>query len=184
MVEVGRAGPPAAPLVVVMGVSGSGKTTVGAPLAERWGVEYGEADQFHPQSNIDKMEAGRPLDDADREPWLEAIGRWLAAHEDRGAVATCSALKRAYRDTLRAAAPGTVFLHLESSRSVLEPRMEHRTGHFMPSSLLDSQLKTLEPLQPDEAGLAIDSATPVDDIIDAFVAWWEHRQAPREEASP
>src|SRR3954451_7311238 len=100
------------PLVVVMGVSGSGKTSVGVALAERLAVEYGEADQFHPQSNIDKMTAGRPLDDTDRQPWLEAVGAWLAEHIDSGAVATCSALKRSYRDTLRSAAPTVAFLHL------------------------------------------------------------------------
>jgi gluconokinase len=165
-----------------MGVSGSGKTTVAAPLAERLGVEYGEADQFHPQSNKDKMASGHPLDDADRQPWLEAIGRWLAEHADRGAVATCSALKRRYRDTLREAAPGTVFLHLQAPRDVLAPRMEHRPGHFMPASLLESQLKTLEPLQPDEAGLVVDSESPVDVILDEFVTWWSKQELRSEEA--
>ncbi|MDX6326711.1 MAG: gluconokinase [Nocardioidaceae bacterium] len=175
--------PDAAPLVVVMGVSGSGKTTVGGPLAARLGVEYGEADQFHPQSNIDKMASGRPLDDADRRPWLEAIGRWLAEHEDRGAVATCSALKRSYRDALRAAAPGAVFLHLDAPRDVLAPRMEHRSGHFMPPSLLDSQLQTLEPLEPDETGLVVRSDTPVDTIVDEFVTWWADLRGPSEETA-
>src|SRR4051794_19291868 len=101
-----------APLVVVMGVAGSGKTTVGIALAKRLGVDYGEADDFHPQRNIDKMSSGQALDDADRRPWLNAIGDWLAAHDEVGAVATCSALKRGYRDRLRASAPETVFLHL------------------------------------------------------------------------
>jgi gluconokinase len=172
MEAVSEPGPPAVPLVVVMGVSGSGKTTVGVALAARLDVEYGEADQFHPQSNIDKMTAGQPLDDADRRPWLEALGSWLAGHVDRGAVATCSALKRSYRDTLRAAAPSVVFLHLRADRAVLEPRMEHRSGHFMPPSLLASQLKTLEPLQPDETGLVVDSTTPVGDLVDEFIIWW------------
>jgi gluconokinase len=176
MEAVSDAGPPAVPLVVVMGVSGSGKTTVGIALAERLDVEYGEADQFHPQSNIDKMTAGQPLDDADRKPWLEAVGAWLADHADRGAVATCSALKRSYRDILRAAAPSTVFLHLNADRAVLEPRMAHRKGHFMPPALLASQLQTLQPLQPDEAGLVVDSTTPVGEIVDEFVAWWPDRE--------
>jgi gluconokinase len=90
-------------------------------------------------------------------------------------VATCSALKRHYRDILRSAAPSVVFLHLEADRAVLEPRMEHRKGHFMPTSLLTSQLRTLEPLQPDEAGLVVESTTPVDQIVDEFVTWRAHR---------
>ena len=184
MDEAGQTGPPAPPLVVVMGVSGSGKTTIAGPLSERLGVEYGEADQFHPKSNIEKMASGHPLDDADRRPWLEAIGRWLAEHADSGAVATCSALKRSYRDLLRSAAPGTVFLHLQAPKDVLEPRMQHRSGHFMPSSLLDSQLETLEPLQPDEAGCSVDGNLPVDAIVDAFVTWWDHHQESSEEVSP
>src|SRR3954451_10970555 len=187
MDAVSSAGPSAVPfampLVVVMGVSGSGKTTVGGPLAARLGVEYGEADDFHPESNKEKMHSGQPLDDADRRPWLEAIGAWLAEHPDRGAVATCSALKRSYRDLLRAAAPTAVFLHLQAPRDVLEPRMQHRSGHFMPTSLLASQLRTLEPLQPDEAGLVVDSDHPVDDIVDELVAWWTSRQASSEEVS-
>lgn len=161
-----------APLVVVMGVSGSGKTTVGVALAQRLGVDYGEADQFHPPANIAKMESGHPLDDADRRPWLEAVGRWLSERTGPGAVATCSALKRNYRDILRGAAADTVFLHLDAPREVLEERMEHRRGHFMPPSLLQSQLQTLEPLQPDEAGLVVRSDSPVDDIIGRFLAWW------------
>src|SRR3954469_24294897 len=111
MEAVSDAVPTGLPFVVVMGVSGSGKTTVGVALAARLEVEYGEADQFHPQRNIDKMTAGEPLDDADREPWLQAVGGWLAEHAERGAVATCSALKRSYRDTLRDAARTAVFLH-------------------------------------------------------------------------
>ena len=170
-----------APLVVVMGVSGSGKTTVGDPLASRLGVDYGEADEFHPASNIAKMEAGTPLDDHDREPWLKAIGVWLAEHGDRGAVATCSALKRSYRDLLRAQAPETVFLHLQAAREVLEERMTTRKGHFMPASLLDSQLETLEDLEADEAGFEIENTIPPDEIVNRFVDWFEeHRTAPEE----
>src|SRR3954454_13466593 len=108
MEVVSEPGPSAVPLVVVMGVSGSGKTTVGLALAARLDVQYGEADQFHPQSNIDKMTSGQPLDDVDRQPWLEALGAWLAGQAESGAVATCSALKRHYRDILRSAAPDVV----------------------------------------------------------------------------
>ncbi len=157
------------PLVVVMGVSGSGKTTVGEPLAERLGVDLGEADEFHPQANKDKMSAGEPLTDEDRIPWLHAIGGWLADRD--GAVATCSALKRSYRDLLRDDAPGTVFLHLTAPQDLLSERMTSRKGHFMPASLLQSQLDTLEPLEPDESGLEVDSTVAPDEIVDRFLAW-------------
>ncbi|CAA9350230.1 MAG: Gluconokinase [uncultured Nocardioidaceae bacterium] len=161
------------PLVVVMGVSGSGKTTVGVPLAARLEVEYGEADDFHPQRNIDKMAAGDALDDEDREPWLQAIGRWLAERTDDGAVVTCSALARRYRDTLRSAAPEAVFLHLAVDGEVLKQRMAERQGHFMPASLLESQLAALEPLEPDESGLTVDADAPVDALLDSFDRWWD-----------
>jgi gluconokinase len=163
------------PLVVVMGVSGSGKTTVGELLAQRLRVEYGEADDFHPAANKQKMSAGVALDDDDRRPWLEAIGDWLAEHEGRGAVATCSALKEAYRDLLRRRAPGTVFLHLTATREVLAERMGRREGHFMPVSLLESQLATLEDLGPGEAGLAVESTEPPDVIVGRFLTWWDER---------
>jgi gluconokinase len=155
-----------------MGVSGSGKTTVGVPLAARLGVDYGEADDFHPQRNVDKMAAGQALDDEDRRPWLQAIGRWLSERADQGGVATCSALARRYRDTLRSAAPATVFLHLEVDREVLEQRMATRKGHFMPAKLLASQLAALEPLEPDEPGLTVDADAPLDAVLEAFDRWW------------
>jgi gluconokinase len=166
------------PLVVVMGVAGSGKTTVGIALAKRLGVDYGEADDFHPQRNIDKMSSGQALDDDDRRPWLDAIGDWLAAHHEAGAVATCSALKRDYRDRLRAAAPETVFLHLVGDKALLAQRMTGRKGHFMPTSLLASQLATLEPLEPDEAGIALDIRESADEIVSRFVSWWDSRANP------
>ena len=168
--------PERVPVVVVMGVSGSGKTTVGTMLAQRLEVEYGEADDFHPQANVDKMAAGRPLDDADRRPWLAAIGAWLGEHAGNGAVATCSALKEEYRDTLRASAPSTVFLHVHGSRELLEERMRRRSGHFMPASLLDSQLDTLEPLSERERGLAADVALTPEEIVDRFVVWWQEHE--------
>jgi len=122
------------PPLVVMGVSGSGKSTVGAALAQRLRVPYGDADDFHPPENIAKMTAGEALDDDDRRPWLEAIGRWLAEHDE--GVVTCSALKRSYRDLLREHRPDVVFVHLHGDREVIARRQATRPGHFMPASLL------------------------------------------------
>ncbi len=156
--------------LVVMGVSGTGKTTVGSALAHRLGRKFIEGDSFHPESNVAKMSAGEPLDDDDRRPWLQTLNRLMAAREAEGVptVLTCSALKRAYRDILREDLPeGSVyFVHLAASREVLQARMESRT-HFMPASLLQSQLDTLEPLGPDEAGRRFDVAPPVDIVCDA-----------------
>lgn len=159
---------PARPLVVVMGVTGSGKSTVGAALSRRLQVDYGDADAFHPQANIDKMRADIPLDDDDRAPWLSAIGAWLAEHAETGAVASCSALRRRYRDQLRGAAPSVVFLHLAGNAAVVSARVGSRTGHFMPVSLVKSQYDTLEPLEDDEAGLVVDFDQPVDVIVEEF----------------
>ncbi|RAJ71727.1 carbohydrate kinase (thermoresistant glucokinase family) [Streptomyces sp. Amel2xB2] len=142
-------------VAVVMGVAGTGKTTVGALLAEALGAPYAEADSFHPPANVAKMTAGRPLDDSDREPWLDAIGAWASQQAESGGVVSCSALKRAYRDRLRAAAPHVFFVHLTGDRSLIARRMEQRRDHFMPLTLLDSQFAALEPLQPDEAGAAV-----------------------------
>lgn len=158
-----------APLVVVMGVSGSGKSTVGAALAQRLGVRFGDADDFHPPANIAKMTAGVALDDDDRVPWLEAIGDWLHAQEGRGGVISCSALKVAYRDRLRAHASRVEFVHLHGTREVIARRQASRPGHFMPASLLDSQFDTLEPLGSDEAGMVIDVDQSVDAIVESYV---------------
>jgi gluconokinase len=155
------------PVLVVMGVSGSGKSTVGAAIAQRLRVPFADADDFHPEANIAKMTAGQALDDHDREPWLEAIGEWLVAHLD-GGVMSCSALKRSYRDELRRHAPEVTFLHLEGSREVIAARQASRPGHFMPASLLDSQFATLEPLQRDERGTVIDVDQSVDAIVDQY----------------
>ncbi|MGI5372488.1 gluconate kinase [Streptomyces sp. A244] len=144
-----------APLVVVMGVSGSGKTTVGRLLARRLGVPYAEGDDFHPAANVAKMRAGHPLDDTDRRPWLEEIARWLAGHADSGGVVTCSALKRRYRDRLVSAAPRTLFLHLDGSPELIAERITARQGHFMAPELLHTQFADLEPMGKDEAGAAI-----------------------------
>lgn len=163
----------AVPLVVVMGVSGTGKSTVATRLARRLAVTFGEGDDFHPRSNVEKMASGAALDDDDRLPWLRDIGAWLAEHAATGAVATCSALARSYRDVLRDAAPGVVFLHLYGPEELLAERVRDRSGHFMPPSLLASQLDSLEPLQSDEAGLSLDVTAPLDEIVERSVAWLE-----------
>ncbi len=159
------------PLVVAMGVSGSGKTTVGAALAERLQVPFADADDFHPPQNIAKMAAGIPLDDADRGPWLQTIAAWLGEHADTGGVASCSALKRSYRDILTSVAPHAVFVHLHGDRDVLAARVAGRPGHFMPSALIDSQLDTLEPLQPDESGVVLDVRDPPQELVSQAVSW-------------
>ncbi|WP_326568528.1 gluconokinase [Amycolatopsis rhabdoformis] len=161
-------------IIVVMGVSGSGKTTVGEALAERLGVVYAEADAFHPQANIDKMTAGHALTDEDREPWLQAIARWIAQHEETGGVVSSSALKRRYRDELRAG--GDVwFLHLHGDRALLAERMQARKGHFMPVTLLDSQLADLEPLQPDEPGRVVEITEPPAALVEAALHAFQER---------
>ncbi|MYR43207.1 gluconokinase [Streptomyces sp. SID5910] len=153
-------------VVVVMGVAGTGKTTIGPLLAARLGVPYAEGDDFHPPANIAKMSAGTPLTDDDRWPWLDAIGRWAHGRAGLGGVVSSSALKRSYRDRLRAAAPGVVFVHLTGSRELIEDRMSHREGHFMPTALLDSQFATLQPLEADEAGVAVDVAGSPEEITE------------------
>ncbi|GAB3659971.1 gluconokinase [Nocardioides korecus] len=173
--------PPTPPLVVAMGVSGSGKSTVGAALAQRLRVPFADADDFHPEANIVKMTAGHALDDDDRRPWLEAIGRWLDDHAATGGVMSCSALKRAYRDQLRAHAPRCEFLHLAGSPEVIARRQASRPGHFMPPSLLASQFATLEPLDPDELGLVVDVDQPVDAIVQTYV---DQHATPSKEPRP
>jgi gluconokinase len=151
-----------------MGVSGSGKSTVGAALAHRLGVPFADADDFHPQANIAKMAAGEPLTDDDRYPWLEAVGQWLARHAD-GGVMSCSALKRSYRDQLRSHCARIEFVHLTGSPELIACRQADRPGHFMPSSLEQSQFAALQPLQPDEGGITVDVAQSVDAIVDEVV---------------
>ena len=143
---------------VVMGVSGCGKSAVGQLLAARLGLPYAEGDDDHPAANVAKMAAGLPLDDDDRRAWLLLLQRRLRAAREagHGLVVSCSALKRAYRDVLRAGDPGVAFAHLDGSRELIGARMGARQGHFMPPALLDSQFRTLEPLQADERGLVLD----------------------------
>src|SRR3954471_18182481 len=156
--------------IVVMGVSGSGKSTVGAALAQRLRVPFADADDFHPPANVAKMTAGEALTDDDRYPWLEAIGQWLAERCESGAVMSCSALKRKYRDQLRRHCADVVSLHLSVSPEVIGRRQASRPGHFMPASLLASQFETLEPLDPDERGVVVDVAGSVDAIVEGYLA--------------
>src|SRR6478735_351836 len=154
--------------LVVMGVSGSGKSTVGAALAQRLRVPFEDADDLHPSANIAKMSRGEALTDEDRFPWLALVGEWLAVHED-GGVMGCSALKRRYRDQIRHHAPNVRFIYLEGSRDVIAARQAARPGHFMPASLLTSQFQTLEPLEPDEDGVVIEVDQSVDQIVQGYV---------------
>ncbi|WP_051197077.1 gluconokinase [Jonesia quinghaiensis] len=159
--------------VVVMGVSGCGKTSVGLALAERMACEFLDGDVLHSPENVAKMAAGTPLTDSDRFPWLQDVGQRLAAAQKAGKsfVIGCSALRRAYRDLIRDQAPGTVFIHLDGDKETLLQRVSVRAGHFMPATLLNSQLDTLEPLQDDETGSVVDVALSIDEIIDTAEEW-------------
>jgi gluconokinase len=164
---------PAPVIVVVMGVSGSGKTTLAKGIAERLHWTFEEGDELHPRANVEKMSRGEPLDDDDRRPWLEAIGRWLDSRIAAGesAVLTCSALRRTYRDLLREGRPGVRFCHVAPSEKVLRDRLERRRGHYMPASLLPSQLATLEPLGDDEPGVTVSAeGDPADVLAEALLA--------------
>ncbi|MHA7305403.1 gluconokinase [Arthrobacter sp. TMN-49] len=154
-----------APQVVVMGVSGSGKSTIGALVADAMNLPFLDGDALHPLANIHKMAEGTPLTDEDRWPWLGIVGDELAAASAKGMVIACSALKRRYRDVIRAKAPGTIFLHLDGTLEVLSARLEGRSGHFMPPSLLTSQLAALEPLAVDERAVVIDVSAGITAIL-------------------
>lgn len=143
--------------VVVMGVSGAGKSTVGEALAARIGAAFTDADSLHPPANVAKMAAGTPLTDEDRWPWLKLVGAELSTGRQEGTVVACSALKRAYRDAIRDTEPSTTFVLLNVDPSVLQDRLTARPGHFMPASLLTSQLETLESLEADETGVMLTS---------------------------
>lgn len=163
--------------VVVMGVSGTGKSTVGAAVADRFDWEFVEGDDLHPPENVAKMESGEALTDQDRAPWLDRVSDRAEAQAKAGrcSVLTCSALKRAYRDRLRAGVPAMFFLHLAAPHEVLEPRMQQRSRHFMPASLLVSQFDTLEPLGDDEDGSTVDVSGTVDEVIRSAVDAVEER---------
>lgn len=152
-----------------MGVSGSGKSRVGTGVAEHLGVRFVDGDDLHPPANVEKVSAGIPLDDDDRHPWLDAVGEWLSRNDDVGGVVACSALRRRYRDQLRAHSPRVVFVHLHGSRRLIERRQANRRGHFMPASLLDSQFAALQPLTGGEPGIVIDVDQSVGRIIRAVL---------------
>lgn len=158
--------------LVVMGVAGCGKSTVAHALQDRLGWALAEGDDFHPASNIAKMSSGTPLTDEDRWPWLDLIADWTAQQDGAGhsTIVTCSALRRVYRDRLSTAPGRTIFIHLCGDQDLLANRMAARTDHFMPPSLLPSQLATLEPLQDDEDGYAVDIDRSIDEIADLVMA--------------
>ncbi len=157
---------------VVMGVSGCGKSEVGTRLAQALGAAFIEGDRFHPAANVRKMSAGIPLTDADREGWLARLAAELAhgCADGRSVVLACSALKRAYRDTLRASGCAVNFVHLAGERATIAARMDARAGHYMPLSLLDSQLCDLEPLQADERGIVLDVEEAPEVLVERILA--------------
>ncbi|WP_229261127.1 gluconokinase [Duganella levis] len=152
---------------VVMGVSGCGKSTVGQALATANAVGFVEGDQFHPQANVAKMSSGVALNDDDRADWLLTLQAQIREARERGEglVISCSALKRRYRDLLREGDPALRFAHLSGPKELIAARMQARVGHYMPTSLLDSQFRDLEPLQADEAGITLDIRVPPDDLV-------------------
>lgn len=155
-------------IVVVMGVAGTGKSTVAKGISTLMGWPYAEGDAVHPQANVAKMHSGIPLTDEDRWPWLRLLGDWIDSTIAAGdsAVVTCSALRRAYREVLREGRPSVRFLHLHDSQDLIAERMAARTDHFMPPGLLPSQFATLEPLEPDEPGVVVSVAGDIPEVIE------------------
>jgi carbohydrate kinase (thermoresistant glucokinase family) len=159
----------ASPVVLVItGVSGSGKSTVAELLSERLGWAFEEGDSLHPAANVEKMAAGIPLTDEDRWPWLAKVADWIDNRLDAGedGIITCSALKRSYRTVLNRRGSGVEFVYLSVGKAELEERVEHRLGHFMPASLLDSQLATLEPPTPPEPAIQVDAGVDAQLVVD------------------
>lgn len=157
---------------IVMGITGSGKSTIGAALARSLGVDFIEGDDYHPLENVRKMSLGIPLTDDDRAGWLHALAHRISEAREEGAriVVSCSALKRSYRDVLRSADRGMQFVFLRGSRSMIEQRLGSRRGHFMPASLIDSQLETLEAPGPDENAIVCDISESPEQIVKDIIA--------------
>jgi len=167
--------------IVLMGVAGAGKTTVMAALAGRLGWVTAEGDEFHSPESVAKMRSGRPLADGDRRPWLESLAAWIGEREaaDGGAganaIVTCSALKRSYRDLLRAGHPSVWFVHLVAPEATLGARLRERRGHYMPPALLASQIEALEPLGVDEPGALVLTDAALPEVVQAILAMLEAR---------
>jgi gluconokinase len=159
----------APPLLVVMGVSGTGKSTVGPLLAAALGVPFADGDAFHPPANVAKMSAGTPLTDEDRWPWLAAIAGWLGTRGAAGGVVACSTLRRAYRDRLRTGAAGLRFVHLAGDRALIGARQAARPGHFMPASLIDSQFAALEDPAGEADVIAVSVVPPPEAVVRAVL---------------
>lgn len=155
--------------IVLMGVTGCGKSTVGAALAEKLGITFIDSDALHSESNKKKMSSGTPLNDSDRQPWLLAVSNALQSHEK--IVVACSALKKSYREKILAGAPTTQFIHLVGSQELITARLNERSHEFMPIELLDSQFQTLEPLKQSEGGKAIEISQSIEEIVDEITAW-------------
>jgi gluconokinase len=172
------------PVLLITGVSGSGKTTIGSLLAARLDWAYADADGFHPAANVAKMHAGHPLDDADRAPWLAAIGAWIDATTEAGksAVVTCSALKRAYRDELCGGRPNVRLIFLDASYQIVSSRLSAREGHFFPADLLASQYRDLEPPGADEHALVVPVSGTPEEIVDRVLAEGKIARPPQTDA--
>ena len=173
-------------VVVVMGVSGAGKTTIGRLLAERLGWEFADGDEFHPRANVKKMRSGIPLTDEDRLPWLQAIAQWVDEMRQQGnrAVTASSVLKRSYRDIVIGARPDVRLVFLEGSPTLIAERVAARRGHFMPANLLDSQFATLEPPSPEENAIRVSVELSPHQIVSSIVEQLEAESVLRHEESP
>lgn len=177
---------PSPVVLVIMGVSGSGKSTIAAILSERLGWAFEEGDSLHPKANVEKMAAGIPLTDDDRWPWLAKVADWIDGRLDTGenGIITCSALKRTYRNVLNRRGSGVEFVYLAVNRVELEERVEHRPDHFMPASLLDSQLDTLEPPALSEPAIEVDASTDAQLVVDRILRQLGLKPLPLPAATP